>query len=209
MRPHLFLICVIFFTSINIFASSDSTKNNINLSAGMNGSWWRYNRGIRQGWDRSDFVPYYNVDLAYHRKIKSYELGLIFSYGAMKETMIEEFNDVPGNRAFGRVSDSFIQFYSIGVEGLKQLINSKRYHLLVGAGLGTFGIDTSYEFADEFGTKIYWNAFVKHQFLIKNNYHFSFKISYEKKHIFVPDGIEDEHHEFIRMGASIGIEKYF
>lgn len=205
-------LLIIFFTclsSIYSFANEDSTANRIGLATGVNGSWWKYNRGTGEGWDRSDFVLHYNFDLNYSRKIKKYELGLNLSYGALNETHIESYNDVPSKRSREIISEGFVQFYGLGIEVSNRLLDYKKYNLSAGVGAGVFQVNTLYADKDRFGTKVYWNAFVKHQILIKKDYYFSFKMEYEKKHVFVVDAIEGEHHEIIRLGLGIGIDKYF
>lgn len=209
MRLKFLFVCLAWGLCLESFATSDSTKHNLSILGGVSGSWWKYNRGMGQGWDRSDFVKYYEVDLAYHRKIKKYQIGLLGTYGAMDEQNIEEFNDKPYARAKTTVSVRYIQFLSIGGEVLRTVVSSPRYNLLIGAGVGTFYIKTTYPFVDTFGAKIYWNGFVKHQVLLGKNCFLTLKMTYEKKHIFVPDGMPDEHHELFKTGVQLGIEKNF
>lgn len=203
------LFYFLLFISTFSFSQRDSTKNNLSLDVGMSGSWWKYNRGLGEGWDRSDYVVFYNVDLSYHRQIKTIQIGVALSYGLMDEQYIEAFNDIPSERVKTPVSDTYIQFYSLGGEILKTVVSSSRYKLAIGVGAGTFGIKTNYPFQNTFGTKIYWNAFAKHQISLSKNYFFTIKMAYEKKHIFVPEGNEKEHHEILKSGIQLGLEKYF
>ena len=209
MKRILIAFLFLSFSAVHSFSNTDSTANNLTVLAGGSGSWWKYNRGLQQGWDRSDFVAYYEVEVAYHRKFQNYQVGLVGSFGAMDEQNIEHFDDRPFPRSKTTVSKTLITFYSLGFEGLKTVVSSSNYQLLIGVGAGSFLMNTTYPYTSTFGTKLYWSGFVKHQINLKNDYFLTIKMAYEKKHIFVPDGLEGEHHEIFKTGMQVGIDKYF
>ena len=49
------LICFIVLSALHL--AGQNLTYGIRTGIGVHGSWWRYNRGIGQGWDRTDFRP--------------------------------------------------------------------------------------------------------------------------------------------------------
>lgn len=178
----------------------------INMQLGNNLTWWRYNRGVGLGWDRTDNIRVPIVATGVYLETDKWRIYAGVSREWWSERRLELFEDNTRRQSRLTISDRNFPITDLEFKLTHFLVSTSKYKFGLGMGLGTFFLDTDLELQDNFGTKWMWSADVINQFQFKERWAWLLGINYEKK-IILPE-IEQaisERHELFSYGLWLGI----
>ena len=200
-----FVTLLILFGAILGHAQS-KPEVGLNVQLGNNLTWWRYNRGVGLGWDRTDNIRVPIVTAGAYLETEKWRIYAGLSREWWSEERLELFEDNTRRQRRLTISDRSFPITDIEIKVAHYLVSNDKYKFGLGMGVGTFFLDTELELQDNFGTQWMWSADVINQFRFKKRWAWLLGINYEKK-IILPD-IEqapNERHELFSYGLWLGL----
>lgn len=187
-------------------AQDSKPEVGINVQLGNNLTWWRYNRGVGLGWDRTDNIRVPIVATGVYLETDRWRIYVGVSREWWSERRLELFEDNTRRQSRLTISDRDFPITDLELKLTHFLVSTPKYKFGLGMGLGSFFLDTDLELQDNFGTKWMWSVDVINQFQFKERWAWLLGINYEKK-IILPE-VEQavgERHELLSYGLWLGL----
>lgn len=206
MRRVLIIICWLMTSSV-LYGQESSTSFGASLELGNVLAWWKYNRGVGLGWDRTDNLRVPQIAGGLYVQRNAWQLSLLATQEWYGEKYFELFEDMVDQRRRQRFSDGTLPITNLELKVHHLLINNPRYAFGLGAGIGTFFLSTLLPLEDNFGSRYSWSAEVMNKLKLNDRVWGLFSINYQKKHI-APEfeTAEGQGHEIFSYGLKLGIQ---